>query len=260
MGLVFSELIPSYDSRRDEVLAQKRAGLEDPLHTQLVALLFVDYFNHANEGCVYTSDAGGCWISCNRNYAAGEEVTFCYGTHNNDYLLIEYGFVLPDNKHDCIILDHIILPELIDSQRELLQEHNYLRYVCRNAIKMNNPPEKTDTNKHTSNYALHLTTTTTTTTLQSSTLCHRTLAALHTLTLPSKRATHFLTTANSSPDDRRLVNATTVSLLDKYATRIGEAIRGLEVQMQGPQRSVLMARWAEIAALVVACLVGVRRE
>jgi hypothetical protein len=92
---------------------------------------FVDYFNHANEGCIYTSNAGGCWITCNRDYATGEEVTFCYGTHNNDYLLVEYGFILPDNKHDCIILDHVILPELTDPQQELLQEYNYLGYVCR---------------------------------------------------------------------------------------------------------------------------------
>jgi len=90
---------------------------------------FADYFNHASEGCIFTSDSGGCWITCNRDYVIGEEVTTCYDAHNNDYLLVEYGFLLPDNEHDCVILDHIILPELIDPQKELLQEYNYLGYV-----------------------------------------------------------------------------------------------------------------------------------
>jgi len=106
-----------------------------PAEDNMALAPFVDYFNHASEGCIYTSDASGCSITCNRDYTTGEEVTFCYGAHNNDYLLVEYGFVLPDNKHDHIILDHIILPELIDPQRELLQEYNYLRCVHLKGVK-----------------------------------------------------------------------------------------------------------------------------
>ena len=51
-------------------------------------------------------------------------------------VLPKCGFVLPDNKHDCIILDHIILPEVIDPQRELLQEYNHLGYVSLNGVKI----------------------------------------------------------------------------------------------------------------------------
>jgi len=49
-------------------------------------------------------------------------------------------------------------------------------------------------------------------------------------------------------------------LLDKYVTRIGEAIREVEARAGVPQRLALMARLTEIAVLLVDCLEGLVRE
>src|SRR5215469_1496280 len=99
-------------------------------------------------------------------------------------VLPKCGFVLPDKKHDCIILDHIILPEVIDPQRELLQEYNHLGYVSLNGVKIHRIYNQNTKQQliNTNNSA-----TMPSTTPQSSTLCHRTLAAIHTLTLPSRK-------------------------------------------------------------------------
>lgn len=68
---------------------------------------FADYFNHAAAGCEFSSDASGCWITCDRDYTEGEEVVVSYGKHDNDMLLIEYGFTMDDNPYDKVMLDDL---------------------------------------------------------------------------------------------------------------------------------------------------------
>lgn len=58
--------------------------------------------------------------------AKGEEVVVSYGAHSNDYLLVEYGFILSSNSWDNTSIDHFILPLLGASQRDLLEQHGYL--------------------------------------------------------------------------------------------------------------------------------------
>lgn len=60
---------------------------------------FADMFNHTRRGgCHVTFDRKGCTILADKAYAIGEELFISYGDHSNDFLLVEYGFVLDDGR------------------------------------------------------------------------------------------------------------------------------------------------------------------
>lgn len=84
-----------------------------PWQDRLAMVPVADLFNHSAEGCaaVFSEDEGYA-IRADRVYQAGEQVNTSYGTHSNDYLLAEYGFLLSENVHDKICLDDFILPRL----------------------------------------------------------------------------------------------------------------------------------------------------
>jgi len=97
-----------------------------------------DLFNHASQGCDVSFDHSHFTVTTDRAYDEGEEVYICYGRHGNDFLLVEYGFILSSssstdgngntntNKWDEISLDEILLPQLSKSQKEILQEVGFL--------------------------------------------------------------------------------------------------------------------------------------
>lgn len=63
-------------------------------------------------GCHVSYDDGGFTITTSRPYETGEELHICYGQHGNDFLLVEYGFLLTSNRWDEVRLDEVILPLL----------------------------------------------------------------------------------------------------------------------------------------------------
>lgn len=76
-----------------------------------------------------TFDSDGFTIRSSRPYEAGEEVCISYGAHGNDFLLAEYGFVLPDgeNEFDEVSLDEdVVLPRLSPGQRAELEAAGFL--------------------------------------------------------------------------------------------------------------------------------------
>ncbi len=87
---------------------------------------FADYFDHADEGCSVEYGPKGFKISSDRVYERDDEIYISYGSHSNDFLLAEYGFILPGNKWDEIQLDHILLAELSTRQRYQLEELGFL--------------------------------------------------------------------------------------------------------------------------------------
>lgn len=58
--------------------------------------------------------------------SANTQLFVSYGTHSNDFLLCEYGFVLPENRWDDVLLDAYILPELTDAHRVHLESEGFL--------------------------------------------------------------------------------------------------------------------------------------
>ena len=83
---------------------------EDHLSLQPVA----DLFNHAARGCKVAFDDESYTISTNSTFARGDEIPICYGRHSNDFLLVEYGFILDGgtNEWDEVSLDDVMLPRL----------------------------------------------------------------------------------------------------------------------------------------------------
>ncbi len=102
---------------------------------QLIALCpLVDLFNHTsnpNSACKVTHDSSGFTVTSPDAPigATGEEELFVsYGPHTNDFLLVEYGFLLPgdENIRDCVSLDPVILPTLSIEQKRRLDAKRYL--------------------------------------------------------------------------------------------------------------------------------------
>ena len=56
---------------------------------------------------------------------SGDEVYLTYGAHTNDFLLVEYGFILAQNESKDMKLDHLILPKLSNEQAEVLKEDRF---------------------------------------------------------------------------------------------------------------------------------------
>lgn len=95
----------------------------------------IDLFNHTSNptsACKVTHNSSGFTVT-SPNAPAGtsggeEELFVSYGSHSNDFLFLEYGFVLPgsENIHDCVSIDYVILPTLSTEQKRRLRAKGYL--------------------------------------------------------------------------------------------------------------------------------------
>jgi hypothetical protein len=93
---------------------------------RLALLPIADLFNHADTGCRVSFSSDGFDITADRDYRAGEEIFISYGSHSNDFLLAEYGFILMENQWDKVSLDDVILPKLNETQKAQLEERGLL--------------------------------------------------------------------------------------------------------------------------------------
>jgi hypothetical protein len=211
---------------------------------------FMDYFNHSDKGCNPESDSKGYSVTADREYKAGEEVFVSYGSHTNDFLLAEYGFILESNQNDSIPLDHLLLPLLSNKQVDALKEDGF----------------------HGS-YTLFV---------KEPTICHRTQAVLRMLLLDNRRYSSFVGGDDDGSKEQGRVNEYLVGILTKYSRQIIEILEELErleVEVgNGDQRNkkqrkstmsrkslvraehkdVLMRRWKQIRDLVNTAVVDLR--
>ncbi|KAF1958636.1 SET domain-containing protein [Byssothecium circinans] len=191
---------------------------------------FMDYFNHTDVGCDPKSDAKGYSVTADRDYKAGEEVYVSYGTHTNDFLLAEYGFILDTNECDSVPLDHLILPQLTSSQAQILKDDRFY-----------------------GTYTLSPSTATTTDTSSTlPTICHRTQAVLRLLTLPERRYAAFINGSDEGLVDQPRVNDYLISLLTKYSRQIMEILEEVDglKSPYGEQKDTLKRRWKQIDVIV----------
>ncbi|KEY65882.1 hypothetical protein S7711_05884 [Stachybotrys chartarum IBT 7711] len=86
-----------------------------------------DLFNHASVGCHVKYDADGFTILANKDHKAGQELYIRYGHHSNDFLLIEYGFVVPchENPFDDTCIDVYMCPRFTVAQSEIMAANKY---------------------------------------------------------------------------------------------------------------------------------------
>jgi hypothetical protein len=102
--------------------------LDYPWVDRLAVLPVADLFNHDAVGCAVDFSPECYTVTADRPYLAGDEVHISYGEHSNDYLLVEYGFILPDDidRWDRICLDDVIMPRLTDEQKAHLKQRDML--------------------------------------------------------------------------------------------------------------------------------------
>ncbi|KAK7513322.1 uncharacterized protein IWZ02DRAFT_78687 [Phyllosticta citriasiana] len=182
---------------------------------------FMEYFNHADEGCTVGHTKAGFTITSHRTYRPGEEIHVSYGAHTNDFLLVEYGFVLAANKWDDVRLDPIILPRLDAAQKALLSANGFLgEYAV--------TPEE---------------------------CCHRTQVALRALLLPKGRVEGFLRGLESGEKEQGQVDELLVECVEEHLKAVGEMEQKVGLLDEGERKSVLQKRWAQVREVLEA-LVG----
>lgn len=61
-------------------------------------------------------------------YPESSQVFVSYGCHSNDFLLVEYGFILPSerNRWDDVSVTSLVLPKLSPAHRGILEEEGFL--------------------------------------------------------------------------------------------------------------------------------------
>ncbi|KAH6855101.1 hypothetical protein B0I37DRAFT_47139 [Chaetomium sp. MPI-CAGE-AT-0009] len=205
-----------------ETPSGRRAPREDRMVLQPVA----DLFNHSGTGCSVTSTPACFTITADRAYAVGDEVAICYGQHHNDFLLAEYGFILPGHGHgadqnrwDEACLDEAVLPALGPAQRALLEERGFL-----------------------GNYVV-----------DAGTVCYRTQVALRLLCVSPGRWERLVSEGEDGGEGlQEEVDRLLLGLLKKYRGTVAgriEEVEGLDFG-QPCQREILCTRWRQIARLV----------
>ncbi|EXJ61184.1 uncharacterized protein A1O5_11976 [Cladophialophora psammophila CBS 110553] len=195
---------------------------DTPEADECLALVpFGDYFNHSDGGCKVSYSATGYEFKLDQAVRKGEELYISYGNHPNDFLLVEYGFILAENKWDEVSLDTVILPLFSDKQSEMLEEAGYL-----------------------GNYVLE------TPSMQDDEVaCYRTRVALRLLCMPLKTWNEGVMYGVDDDDEyQSAVHGLLRQALKAYVDIVDkslEQIARLEVGLAS-QRDVLRRRWEQI--------------
>lgn len=88
---------------------------------------YVDFLNHScDDQCTLKIDTNGFQVFTTTPYNTEDQLLLSYGPHSNDFLLCEYGFVIPSgNKWNDLDISAIIMPLLKPKQIDYLKEHDY---------------------------------------------------------------------------------------------------------------------------------------
>lgn len=202
----------------------KRRSKDDHMCLQPVA----DLFNHADEGCNVAFDHEGFAIKTTRAYARDEEVKICYGRHSGDFLLVEYGFVMDDNRWDEFLLDDVLLPRLSARQKERLEEVGFLgKYV-----------------------------------LDRETVCYRTQVAIRLLCCGVREWKRFVDGIDDGERSQKGVDQLILDLLREQKRNAEKTISEVEALTVSDQlqREVLIKRWRQIQDLVDANIVRLQQN
>lgn len=186
---------------------------------------FADYLNHSDGGCHVELIPSGFRITSDRSYDKGDEIYFSYGHHSNDFLLAEYGFIMPKNKWDELRLDHVIMPELSEENREVLKQAGFL-----------------------GNYVL-----------DRENICYRTQVALMLLCVPLRVWNRFVGGADHGESTQQQVDRLLLRLLNaykEYALQMLQELSLLSLTFK-EQRNTLITRWDQIMVLLDGAIIRI---
>ena len=188
----------------------------------------------------------------------GQELFISYGSHGNDFLLVEYGFILPlsETTHDGLALDEFILPLFSPEQKKLLKGADYLGNYTLN--------QQPDTNPEDENVNGHLPDDFSDTWTDDSPLtCYRTTTALRLLCMALRKWKRGLTHGFDDNDTYtpRILELL-AQVLGKYkalAEERLEKIATVETEAEdgegwSEQKDVLRRRWGQILVQVKGAL------
>lgn len=192
--------------------ATRNRRSQDKMILQPVA----DLFNHSSHGaCRVSFDSSGFCVWAEKAYAPGDEVTFCYGQHANDALLVEYGFTVDDNPWDDTLLDDVIIPRLSAQQKDLLVEYRFLGMYH---FDINGA-------------------------------CHRTQAALRSLFLPLEKWRDFAKGVDDGAESQEDVDKILKTMLEEYLEHIDGLLAKLDTQ-RIEEEHPLYKRWLQIKSML----------
>lgn len=197
---------------------RRKLNTKIPIDDQMALCPVADYFNHSNiPSANFESRADECLVTALRDIEKGEEVMFRYGAHNNDYLLVEYGFILDESDADCIKLDDVMLPHLTKDMKDLLEKYNYL-----------------------GDY-----------TLDKDGICHRTACAIRVILHNGKedKVQRFLTGEDNGESYQQKVEEWTRQLLQDCGMQANRMVSDVGLLDAGPQRDLLVLRYTQMMAL-----------
>ncbi|PQE13455.1 SET domain-containing protein [Rutstroemia sp. NJR-2017a WRK4] len=180
---------------------------------------FADYLNHSsNPTCAADLSATGYTIRASQSIKTGSEIFISYGSHNNDFLLGEYGFILDDNACDSVSLDPWITPLLTPEHAENLKEVGFL-----------------------DNYVL-----------DANGICYRTQVVLRILCLPLGRWRRFVNGSEDEEAAREAADEVLRGVLSAARRETMEMINRVGATDAGltEQRKTLLRRWNQIAVLL----------
>lgn len=194
-----------------------------PREDHMVLQPVADLFNHSPDGfCTGAFDDKSFTITTSEAHEEGEELFIRYGTHGNDFLLVEYGFTLPPplNPWDETCLDPYLLSVLTAAgHKARLEEAGFWgKYM-----------------------------------LDKDTACYRTHVALRTLCLTPLQWQAVLDGERDEDHDQHLVDAELLDVLRRYEADIEERVAEVEAATAGDElsREGLRDRWIQIKQLVV---------
>ena len=182
---------------------------------QMALCPVADCFNHSDIlNASFEADLTGCRVSVEQDVNAGDELFLRYGTPNNDYLLVEWGFVLSVNLHDNVSIDDAIIPWLDDSKKALLVNYNYFGKY----------------------------------TLSKEGVCHRTQCAVRTILFgyDENKVKLFLSGNDDGTAEQPVVDAWLLGFLKLQLEGLSDFMAGLGRIDDSPQRDVLLKRYQQI--------------
>lgn len=197
--------------------ATKKLTRENHMALQPVA----DLFNHSPAGCTVAYDSNGFTFTTVADIEAGEEVFIRYGTHTNDFLLVEYGFCLPAalNHWDETSLDAHICPRFSAAQRAVLEDAGFWGGYM----------------------------------LDADTVCYRTQTALRLLCVGETRWRAVLEGRRDEDADQQAVDQELKMVLQRYDVEISGVLgdmESVETDDDKAMTSILKSRWIQIEKLV----------
>lgn len=192
-----------------------------PTEDHMILQPVADLLNHSAHGCSLSFEGNEFTVTTVRDHEPGEEIFISYGSHSNDFLLVQYGFVLPSssNPWDEICLDPYIVPELIAAgKKDRLEEAGFWgRYM-----------------------------------LDSETPCYRTDVALRALCLTPTQWEAALTGERDEDIDRAIMNEELVKILQRAEVDADAKLAAVSTLTVGDEaiRLSLKARWLQMGALL----------